>query len=763
MSGVKESENKSDDEDIEIMEFSGSSNTGNRNITTVKVQNHTNNFGWAPPPSPFYGNNMNRSNMALNLDGNSDENLNTWVLPKESLAKESSKNNSRDSDNEGKDTNKNGEQCVVMGKKSLKIVPINQLQDGTTSQGVKRKLADDDEIVSLPTPRSRPPVVGRTQNTLRDPKSDDMAKMIGKLAARLDFLEQGQGGAQETPKSLKDRIRLLEENAIKSIHGDENEFVRKPYLKAKLRPLEDRIEPLESYSTEIEDLMDRLTKAEENITDLKNKLVSFKGKSKDLEGRLDSLEESVASKVIKAIKDSSSTLGAISKNINLNPTAQKSNAVKVKAEPGTTGELGEEFSNLKQQFNNMDILVTRSLEETTKSNHFLAARIQKLEENFKSKDGDSVMSQMELLRQNSSNLNVLSARVETLEDASQPHCKRSCKSETTSNTPNRSSSAPSKTALPSSSIVETSTLNDLMTFKTENIDNNEGASSLDKILTDSIEKDLGISNAKTLDTDHGLLNIDDLLMNTSEDTNVLQAEQNPEQFDQIMDMLDEMQSGAEKNDVNNINNKSEPQPQNANKRPDTIGSLKILGASQINALDDRVVAEGNINTDNNSKEDTALQESSEDSISQLRITNVESALESPQEDSDTMPLTTDTEVNLPNDSGKLSKESSPSPKKKSPVKIKLKYSQNSIKIRDNTEEDIAFNVQADNALHHNSIKVRDNTEEDISFSVEADEETLHQDSIKIRDNTEEDNSFSVQADDTLTQETPWWMKEEKPF
>lgn len=43
---------------------------------------------------------------------------------------------------------------------------------------------------------------------------------------------------------LRDGIRLLEENAIKSTLGNEHEFVGNLYLKTKLRPLEDRLESI---------------------------------------------------------------------------------------------------------------------------------------------------------------------------------------------------------------------------------------------------------------------------------------------------------------------------------------------------------------------------------------------------------------------------------------------------------------------------------------------------------------------------------------
>jgi len=163
-----------------------------------------------------------------------------------------------------------------------------------------------------------------------------MAKMIGKLTARVDFLEQDLNLGQDTPKSLMDRLRSLEENAIKSIHGDENEFVMKPYLKDKLSILEARMEPLEkipmNYSIDIEAVMDRLTKAEETIGDVKTKLIGMIYKHKDLEGRLDSLEESVASKVIKAIKESKGLLNTDlatkdepKVNIKEDPDAPKTN------------------------------------------------------------------------------------------------------------------------------------------------------------------------------------------------------------------------------------------------------------------------------------------------------------------------------------------------------------------------------------------------------------------------------------------------------
>ena len=42
------------------------------------------------------------------------------------------------------------------------IVYINQDGDGSKIHGMKRKLSDDDEIVNLPTPRQRHPMLGRT-------------------------------------------------------------------------------------------------------------------------------------------------------------------------------------------------------------------------------------------------------------------------------------------------------------------------------------------------------------------------------------------------------------------------------------------------------------------------------------------------------------------------------------------------------------------------------------------------------------------------
>jgi len=566
---------------------------------------------------------------------------------------------------------------VVMGKKSLKIVNMNQIGDGSNS-GKKPRMSDDDDISVLQPPvqqRPRPPAIVRTQNTVRDPKSDDMAKMIGKLAARLDFLEQGQGGEKETPKALKDRIRLLEENAIKSIHGDENEFVRKPYLKAKIRPLEDRIEPLESYCTEIDDIMNRVTKMEEKINNTETKF-------KTLKTRLDSLEESVATKVIKAIKDSSSSLGAISKSLNLNGSTKKSSPIKVKSEPGIIGDHGEEISNLKQQFNNMDILVTRSIEETTKSSHFLAARIQKLEQEG---GGAGNESQMELIRQNSSNLNVLSARVEALEEIPPTASKRALFTKASTNC-----------KVPDSSLLEQANhLTDMVTIKTESITDNieEANLSFDKTRSKARKKDLDIRDPKILENSNGLLsvNFDDVLMNAND--NVDDDVDVP--YNQIMDMLDEMQTGSGNPKLDINRNPIIP-----------AKGLKILQASQINAMEDKIVSEnGN---------SPSVQESSEDSISQLKITNVESALDSSKGDSSLNFPSPDDPLPLSPMDGEAPGEDKPTSKKKSPVKIKLKSfsNQNSVKIRDNTEE------------------------EDISFSVET---------------------------DTSNGQTPWWVKEESQF
>merc|ERR1711899_627647 len=250
-------------------------------------------------------------------------------------------------------------------------------------------------------------------------------------------------------------------------------------------------------------------------------------------------------------------------------------------------------------FNNMDILVTRSLEETTKSNHFLAARIQKLEEG----GGGGNESQMELIRQNSSNLNVLTARVETLEDTI-----------STSNPSASKSSLSSKASLnckvPATSIIDHPTsLTSSITIKTENINDNIEEATLSSLSLRSIrkstEKDLGIRDPKILESSNGLLsvNFDDVLMNANDSNDAMPPENF--QYSQIFDMLDEMQTGSGK----------EKQSLDINQNPVPMKGLKILQASQINALEDKLVAEnGSI---------SSVQESSEDSVSQLKITSVE--------------------------------------------------------------------------------------------------------------------------------------------
>merc|ERR1712038_598646 len=298
----------------------------------------------------------------------------------------------------------------------------------------------------------RPPSMPQSMPEKKDPNADNMAKMIGKLTARVDFLEQDLNLGQDTPKGLMDRLRSLEENAIKSIHGDENEFVLKPYLKDKLSILEQRMEPLEkipmNYSIDIEAVMDRLTKAEETIGDVKTKLIGMIYKHKDLEGRLDSLEESVASKVIKAIKESKGLLDSDSKmekdKTKLNIKKEKFEEAEEESAPKTSTEVKKEVKTLKQQFNNMDMLVTKSLEETTKSNHHINTRLQKLESsNNSNKEVHAFLSQVKLLKQNSVGLKVLDARVDTLENSLTNQskdcscdCKDVCKSKSSSSDAN---------------------------------------------------------------------------------------------------------------------------------------------------------------------------------------------------------------------------------------------------------------------------------------------------------------------------------------
>merc|ERR1712150_435307 len=132
-------------------------------------------------------------------------------------------------------------------------------------------------------------------------------------------------------------------------------------------------------------------------------------KHKDLEGRLDSLEESVAT---KAIKESKGLLGSDTK------TEPEVNVKEEPNAPKTNSEVKKEVRALKQQFNNMDMLVTKSLEETTKSNHHINTRLQKLENsNNSNKEVHAFLSQVKLLKQNSVGLKVLDARVDALENS----------------------------------------------------------------------------------------------------------------------------------------------------------------------------------------------------------------------------------------------------------------------------------------------------------------------------------------------------------
>merc|ERR1712150_14391 len=177
----------------------------------------------------------------------------------------------------------------------------------------------------------------------------------------------------------------------------------------------------------------------------------------------------------------------------------------------------------------------------------------------------------------------------------------------------------------------------------------------------------GISGPRILENSNGLLsvNFDDVNfehMNTNDGA----ADQS---YDQIMDMLDEM--GTEKDNTRyNITEKQNPGVQTRSHEIPTKG-LKILQASQINALEDKLVAESSFNNETNAN----VQESSEDSISQLKITNVESAVDSSKGDSalsfpspdDPLPLSPIKESQAEDQEINALKETVPTPKKKSPV------------------------------------------------------------------------------------------------